>query len=928
MAATGQHRLIGRANELQHVGSLLDRVRHSASGVLVVRGEPGIGKSALLDEAAAMSVGMRLLRARGVESESNLPFGALVQLVRPIEDRIAAMPEHLADALRGALGMAPPTPGPPLRVGVAVLELLAAVAQEQPLLVLVDDTHWVDEASAAALLFAARRLGAEAVAMLFAIREGDPRLLDGSGLDDMLLDGIDVGSASLLVQAAASGDVAEDVCVRLHAAMRGNPLALIEGARLLGPDERSGRAPLRELPLPGARIERAFSRRISGLGAPSSRALIVVAAANGSDAGEIATALEGLGLSFDDLNKAEAAGIVVLRDGRLDFTHPLLRAAAYHAAAPFERRAAHAALASALADRAPARSVHHLAASVTGTNEVVAAQLERAAFEAAARSAPLEAARTLASAARLSPDPMHRAERLLAASRSAARGADFILAGELAHKGLAQRPDLATRAALELQLGVLKIATGSAREACDELTASAERTAAHDPHTAALMLAMAGVACMMQGRYSQMPAITGRSLALGRQVGGIAEWAAESIHTCALIIAGAGSRVATTLVHLEAGLRANPEYRFTVPLVIALPFQLLWIDQLEDADRIVRRWIAEARMQSAPMSLPRDLATLAGIELQTGDLTAAYADASEAIQLARDTRQPAFLTLCLVTLARVEALQGREQDCRSHVEEALAVAARLGIGTTLMGAGPALGLLELGLSRPDAAVRALEPVAQLALAEEVEEPNFSFPWQADLIEAYIRCGCRAEAERELDSLECRARRTGRTSASAAALRCRGLLAPTADVDALFGEALKLHAERSLPIERARTELCWAERLRRAGRRADAREPLRRAHDTFDRIGAHAWTSLVDAELRATGARRARATVARDINLTAKELQVSRLVAAGATNAEAAVALFLSAKTVEKHLTSSYRKLGVRSRSELARQFRWPAPEGQ
>jgi DNA-binding CsgD family transcriptional regulator len=244
-----------------------------------------------------------------------------------------------------------------------------------------------------------------------------------------------------------------------------------------------------------------------------------------------------------------------------------------------------------------------------------------------------------------------------------------------------------------------------------------------------------------------------------------------------------------------------------------------------------------------------------------------------------------------------------------------------------MHAGAALGLLELGLGRPDEAVRALEPVGELALARGIEEPNFA-AWQADLVEAYIRSGRLADADRELGVLERRARATGGRWAAAAALRCRGLLARADRVDAIFGKALELHGRQPLVIERARTELCWAQCLRRDGRPAEAREPLRRALAVFQRTGAQPWAAMAQAELQAGGERQGRAAAAAELKLTAQELQVARVVATGATNAEAAAQLFISAKTVEKHLTSAYRKLGVRSRTELARRFAIPEPERQ
>jgi DNA-binding CsgD family transcriptional regulator len=300
----------------------------------------------------------------------------------------------------------------------------------------------------------------------------------------------------------------------------------------------------------------------------------------------------------------------------------------------------------------------------------------------------------------------------------------------------------------------------------------------------------------------------------------------------------------------------------------------------------------------------------------SGETMAAYANATEAVQLARDTSQRTVLAFAVATLARIEALLGREHECREHLTEAVVLARSSGIVASLAYASSVLGLLELGLGHPEEAIRALAPVAQRALAHGLEQPNV-IPWQQDLIEAYIRCGRRADAVRELELLERRAERTGGMWSAAAALRCRGLLAPAARFDADFTQALALHATQPLPFERARTELCFGERLRRAGRRREAREPLRRALDTFERVAFPSWAALAHAELLATGERLARRQKRGESELTAQELQVARTVADGATNAEAASQLFISPKTVEKHLTSAYRKLGLRSRAQLA-----------
>lgn len=447
----------------------MSAARSGTSGALVLRGEAGIGKTALLEWAVRSATGMRVLRARGIESESGVPFAALFELVKPVEDALDMLPEQSADALRGALALGPPVAVPPLRIGVAVLGLLATVAEELPLLVVVDDAHWVDGASATAMLFAARRLGADSVAILFAVRDGEPQVPDTSGLDELVLDGLDRQSARLLVEVAAREDVSEGVCSQLYEAVRGNPLALIEGIRLLGPEQRSGRVQLPILLRPGPRIERGFSRRVARLSAPARRTLVVAAAAEGSGTAEISSALRELGLSLDFLGEAETEGIVVLHDERFEFSHPLLRAVAYHSAPVAERRAAHLALARSLADGAPTRSVLHRAAAATDPDEDVAAALESVARQAAARGAPSEGARARA---RGDAEPQTRRPRRAAArsdsvGRARRRLRARARAGESGHVGGAGYLDPArVRATARRGRTRGRISTGGPRRAC------------------------------------------------------------------------------------------------------------------------------------------------------------------------------------------------------------------------------------------------------------------------------------------------------------------------------------------------------------------------------------------------------------------------------------------------------------------------------
>lgn len=449
---------VGRESELAQVEAMLARATRGESGALVVRGEAGVGKSALLGEAVRSTSGMCVLRACGFESESDLPFGTLVQLLRPVEALLDAIPARLAEVLKAALALGPTVPVAPLQTSVALLRVLAAAADRAPVLVVVDDVHWVDAASAVALLFSARRLGAEGIAMLFGLREGESGAPDTSGIGELALDGLDREAAQRVVACAVPEGLPHVVFERLYDATGGNPLALIESVRLLSPAERAGRDPLPRVVRHGQRIDRAFAGRVTDLPADARRALLVTAAADGTDAGEIVAASCELGLPPDALRDAEAAGLVKRGDGRIEFCHPLIRSVAYHGAAAGERRAAHDALATALARDAPARSLLHRAAATISPNEEIAAELELVALDSVARGGPVEAARVFEAAARLSPVGAMRSTRLLAASRNAMVGGDFVRAAEIADRGLADTEDGSTRAAFELQRGLVKIA--------------------------------------------------------------------------------------------------------------------------------------------------------------------------------------------------------------------------------------------------------------------------------------------------------------------------------------------------------------------------------------------------------------------------------------------------------------------------------------
>src|SRR5579862_2994303 len=359
--------LLGRVKERQEIGAALASGRTGASSVLVLMGEPGIGKTALLDYAVQQAQGMRLLRARGIESEAEIPFGSLLELLRPALGMLGKLPKPQAAAIEGALALRPGFAQERFAVGAATLSLLAASAEEQPLLVVVDDAHWLDGSSAEALLFAVRRLLADPVTVLFGVREGERSLVDGAGLPTIELRGLDADDAAALLDG-----VAPEIAMRLHQATAGNPLALLE---LAGEAQELELAPEGAPMLVSAGISRAFLRRVATIDDRARAALVLAATSDSGDLALLGRAASKLGIDLETLTASESAGVVVLRPGEVEFRHPLARSAVYAGSSPQQRREAHHALAAALPDRDVDRRAWHLAAAAIGTDEAASAAL-------------------------------------------------------------------------------------------------------------------------------------------------------------------------------------------------------------------------------------------------------------------------------------------------------------------------------------------------------------------------------------------------------------------------------------------------------------------------------------------------------------------------------------------------------------------------
>ena len=891
--------LLGRDAERARLAELLAEAHAGASAALVIRGEPGIGKSALLDDAVAAAGGMTVLRARGVESESELSFAGLADLLGPVTSELGSLPPPQRAALAGALALGPPVPGDRFTLYAATLSLLAAVAERAPVLVAVDDAPWLDAPSREALVFVARRLQEEGVVLLLAARTGEPI----GDLPELVLGGLDAAASEALL----GGNVAPQVAARLFDATGGNPLALLELSGLLSDAQRTGAEPIEE-PVPvGAGIERAFSHRLGALPEPTRRTLAVAAASESGAVDELAAA----GLDLSALEPAEAAGLITVAEGRVTFRHSLLRSVAYRAVSAPEQRAAHRALAGALDGE---RRAWHLAAAAVAPDEEVASRLAEAAGAARARGGPAAAMRAAERAARLTPDPAARAGRLLEAAGDSARVGHPDRAQELLAEALELAADPRLRADVQHLHALIEARSGAAAAAAELLGAEAERIEPVDPVRAAMMTMAAVQPLFEAGDTGTGLEVARRGQALCERAG-LPPMPAGLPLAMALLLCNERPTARPMLDGAVAWLdEADDPWALGPVLVFGIGQAFMWMEDHERARRLIEGAIAQCRAWSAPGLMPYGLLCLAELEFRVGRWAESYAAGAEAVRLADETGQINDIGYSLAVLARVEAGLGREHECRSHLAGALEIVDLLGAEIVRGYVGASEGLLELGLGRSEQAVTALEAVATF-LAERPAGDPAVLPWPPDLIEAYVRLGRRDDAEAVLTTFEDAARHAGSPWATAAAARCRGLLAAEDAFEAPLRAALD---HREMPFETARTQLVLGERLRRAGRRVEARAELREALAAFERLGAQPWAERARSELRASGERVRRGSPTAAEQLTPQELQVALEVARGSTNREAAAALFLSPKTIEFHLRNIYRKLGIRSRTELVR----------
>jgi DNA-binding CsgD family transcriptional regulator len=895
--------LVGRERECEVIERMLERAARRESGSLVIRGEAGMGKTALLRHAARRADEMLVLSVTGVEAESDLDYSGLHSLVRPIVNLLPRLPEPQRAALAGALGLAPAGGADRFLISAGVLSLLAAAAEDLPVLCLADDTQWLDVPSAGSLVFTARRLGAEGVVIVFAAREGERRRFDGPGLDELVLDGLDSGSAAELLD-RGDRELAPSVRDRLLADAAGNPLALIELPACLSDAQLRGRARMPDsLPL-SSRLQLAFRQQIERLPRATQSALLLAAA---DDAGELAVILPaaaGLDLPEDALDAAERAGLIETDGLQLTFRHPLIRSAVYESATSGERRRAHGALADACRpDEHADRRLWHLAVATLAADEEIADGLEAAAKRSQMRGGHASAATALERAASLSETESGRGRRLAAAARAAYVAGQLDRSSDLVNRSLpiADRPD---RAHL---LGLRGVIDGNAGLLPDAVRTVLEGIAlSEDPSESLGMLLEACLMATYIGDTDQLAALCRRASEFPP---------ASDVDRFIVILMTAGAaeldgdfdeaeRMTADAIELAARL---DDARCLIWASTTAGRAGTQGDGLAYANRAVRVARERALVSTLPYALQAQAAQLFG--LSRFDLV--YATAEEGRRLALDIGQPWIASLNVSYLSIVDALRGAEALVHEHNDEQQALVASGGPTRIAANVAYAEGLLELGLGRPSEALeRLLVPITTV----RPQSNPVVVRAVPDAVEAAIRAQQFDEVAEEFQRYESWVERFPHPTRRALLARCRALI-DESGAEPHYTDAISMGALP--PFDRARTELLYGEWLRRHRRRIDSRVRLRSALDGFEQLGVAPWADRARTELRASGETARRRDPSTRDQLTPQELHIAGLAAGGLTNPEIGAQLFLSPRTIDYHLRKVFAKLGISSRAELA-----------
>lgn len=904
--------LVGRDAECRALDEIMARTRLGHGGALLLVGEPGIGKTSLLTHVVEHADGMSVRQVAGVPAERGVPFGALSVALAAADPDLKQLPGPQASALRVALARQEgPAPGR-FVVGAATLGVLVGQAELSPLVIVLDDAHDMDAPSAHAITFAARRLVADPVLVVAALREHERSPLREAGLPELAVRGLDRDAAAALLTSVGGQGHAADRVDRLHRSTGGNPLALLELSRSgLPPEGPQGVPGVAPLSIPAVLTD-SFVRRANEAG-PDTARLLAVIDVSGGDLALVLRALPSLDVDGPAaVAAAEAADLVAVSGDRLAVTHPLAASAAYASLLPEARRAVHRAVAGALPDSDDGRRAWHLASAAVGPDPQVAGALAVAAEDAARRGAYAVAAAAFERSAQLTDGDL-----LLRADRSLHAGAAAFDAGELAAATrlldgveVEQLPGaLACRhGELRGHIGALcgnlpeswSILMSTARGCGDEDRGRAVRLTAEAAHAAFYAMdgnQMRQAALLLNEFLERGLDDHGRGLArIGLGITAVLDGrdGAAALHEGVDLLGQAGGPV---------------DERAAVSLMLGLLFL-----RREGHSRRLREVVDRARESISIGALPHLLFLLARDEATSDRWSAAAADYAEGASLADELGQSMPAAMSLAGLAWLDARRGEENDCRVHASAARQLAERGQIRLATVWVDSALAELSLVQGQVQAAADRYAQLADRLERSSVHDVDISPA--PELVEALVRQGRRAEAQSVADRHRRRAQEKGGPWSLARSLRTHGLLVGDDAIDLMFCAALEEHAKTTDMFETARTRLAYGARLRRARRRVEARRQLSAAHEDFAVAGARPWAQLAAEELEASGASVIHSSTPAPVPLTPRELQIVRLMAEGRTTREAAAALFVSPKTVEYHLRNVYTRLGVSTRAEM------------
>jgi DNA-binding CsgD family transcriptional regulator len=901
-----RRRLRGRSREQDDLGRLLTRIRSGGSGILVVRGEAGIGKTVLLEQLIEDATGCTVARATGVQADMELPFAGLQQMFGSMLGSLERLPDPQREAVEVAFGLRSGPAPDRFEVGLAMLGLLAEAGEQEPVVCIVDDAQWLDQASARTLAFVARRLMAESVALVFALRDtADDQTF--AGLPELVVGGLNNEDSRGLLGLAITGRVDERVIDRIVAETRGNPLALLELPRGLSASELAGGFGVSSTQPLSARLEQSFIERVRSMPGQTQRFLLLAAAEPVGDPVLLIRAAELIGLGVEAAAPAEAVGLIELTE-QVRFPHPLVRSAIYRAAPLVDKQAAHRALGDATdAQRDPDRRTWHRAQAALGADENLAAELERSAERAQARGGLAAAAAFLERAAALTPDATHRARRGLAAAQAkylagAPEAALTLL------EGAASAPLNPLEVAMAQRLrGRIALHGGRSCEAAPLLFDAAEQLDSVDPglaretHLEALHAAAVAGRLGMGMRDAATVARTAPPAAVPQRapdvlLDGLAVRFTDGIPAGAPILKLALVALRDGNVDYEEGMR----WPWLACRVAADVFDD------ETWHLLASRYVLIARRAGALGVMPIALMHLSLMHVFEGklDTAAALVEEIDSIIDATGSRRISIPKLMLA------ACRGDEGQASELIGEAERDAITRGEGFVLTFAEHAYAVLHNALGHYETA---LDSAQRASAQDELHASGWSLP---ELVEAAVRSGKPELAAEALERLRKRTQVAGTEWALGIEARSRALVSDGQLAETLYEEAIDRLGRCRVALDLARARLLYGEWLRRRARRVDAREQLRSARASFAEMGAQAFARRAERELLATGETARKRKVETRDDLTPHEARIARMARDGASNQDIATQLFVSRKTVEYHLHKVFLKLGISARHQL------------